>query len=181
MSGQGYHLAIPKEQAKELLDLHDELAVLDTIDSLLGSLEESQPDSLHGGYKDWNLLLLCLTDGDYDPKGGTYPLNQCFFGGKLLVSDGSIVNVVMPDVVTEVASSLGRLSEEWFKSRFSALFATEYPDGISEEEYRAYYDKLQELRAFYAMAAGRGEAVVFYTDDCLSYFFDPSKNPPNRR
>src|SRR5262245_1899094 len=109
MSGQGYHLAIAEAQAEALLNTRGESAVLDAVDELLGGSGE-----VHGGYQDWDVLLLCLTGGTYDPRGGTYPLNQCFFGGRLLVSEWSIVNLVMPDVVREIAASLAALSGEWF-------------------------------------------------------------------
>src|SRR5262245_15137977 len=91
MSGQGYHLAISEAQAKALLNTRGDFAVLDVVDELL---EESS--EVHGGYKDWDVLLLCLTGGTYDPQGGTHPLNQCFFGGRLRAGGISFHGVSHP-------------------------------------------------------------------------------------
>ena len=96
MSGQGYHLALNHVQVDEVLSCNDEMGILDWVDQALGECDWDA-GYIHGGYKDWNILLGCLTNGDYDPKGGTYPLNRCFFGGDLLVTEGSIVNLVMPN------------------------------------------------------------------------------------
>jgi hypothetical protein len=174
MSGQGYHLAIPDRCATTSLGYNNELDILDTVNDLLAKMIHTEPERVYGGYKEWSLLLLCLTNGSYDPRGGTYPLNACFFGGKLLISEGSIVNLVKPEVVKDIAASLSMLSKEWFVTRFAALFTEEYPYGIPDKEYQTYYKKLQELRHFYTIAAERGNTVVFYTDDCLSYFFRES-------
>jgi hypothetical protein len=173
MSGQGYHLAISESQVNMLLTCHDEFDALDTVNDFLEEMWASQPDDVHGGYKDWDVLLLCLTGGTFDPEGGTYPLNQCFFGGRLLASEGSIVNLVMPAAVRDVAASLSTLEKGWFTNRFSVLFP--------EEDYEAYYEKLQQLRDHYRKAAATGMGVLFYTDDCMSDFFDPGRNPSNRR
>jgi Domain of unknown function (DUF1877) len=181
MSGQGYHLAISPAQARNLLTCGQELDIVEAVNDLLEHLEGSQPINLCGGTKDWNLILLCLTDGTYDPTGGTYPLNQCFFGGKLLVSGGSIVNLVMPNVVSDVAPALAALERQWFVGRFSALFAEENTGGIPAGAYETYWQAFQQLRDFYERAAATGQAIVFYTDDCLSYFFDAGGNPSNRR
>lgn len=181
MSGQGYHLAVSKAQGVELLGCQGELEVLDRVNDLLELLGKSRPDHIHGGNKDWNVLLLCLTDGTYDPSGGSYPLNHCFFGGRLLVSEGSIVNLVMPEVARDVTSALSALGREWLKERYSTLFAREYHDAIPEEDYDKYYGELQRFRAYYQKVVGAGMGVVFYTDDCLSYFFDPERNPHDSR
>ncbi len=79
MSGQGYHLALDRDQVDELLSCVDEFGILDWVNDGLES-GWSPPDRIHGGYKDWNILLCCLTNGDFDPRGGTYPLNGCFIG-----------------------------------------------------------------------------------------------------
>lgn len=180
MSGQGYHLAVTKAQGIELLSCQEELDVLDRVNDFMELLRGSKPEFIHGGDKDWNVLLLCLTDGTYAPRGGTYPLNQCFFGGELLVSKGSIINLVMPEVARDIASSLSRLGEEWFRKRYSALFAKDYQEGIPEWVYEKYYDMMQNFRAYYHGVVEAGMGVVFYTDDCLSYFFRLENHLPHR-
>jgi hypothetical protein len=174
MSGQGYHLALDRGQVDEVLSFHDEMAILDWVDQALGECDWNA-GYIHGGYKDWNILLGCLTNGDYDPKGGTYPLNRCFFGGRLLVTEGSIVNLVMPNEVVDVAEALDRLDETDFRKRCGVALPR-----LSEElgpTAGRYLDELNEKMAglsdFYRTAAREGRAVLFYTDDPLDYFFKP--------
>jgi hypothetical protein len=174
MSGQGYHLALDRGQVDEVLSCNDEMAILDWVDQALGECDWNA-GYIHGGYKDWNILLGCLTNGDYDPKGGTYPLNRCFFGGRLLVTEGSIVNLVMPNEVVDVAEALDRLDETDFRKRCGVALPR-----LSEElgpTAGRYLDELNEKMAglsdFYRTAAREGRAVLFYTDDPLDYFFKP--------
>jgi hypothetical protein len=175
MSGQGYHLAIEPDQLDDILLCNDADAVLDRTSEILeGSWAKHGTTRAEGGYKDWQVLLCCLTNGTFDPKGGSYPLNKCFFGGKLLVREGSIVNLVMPEEVSDVADALDSIDRADFRVRYTRL-----PEGgfrsqnwAREEEYQ--YDlwiKLNKLRRFYRRAAGAGQAILFYTDVPLDYFY----------
>ena len=121
------------------------------------------------GYKDWNVLLACLTNGEYHPKGGTYPLNRCFFGGRLLVSEGSIVNLVMPNEVADVAEALELMDETEFRKGCGvALPRLSKELGPTAGRYLdELYEKLVGLRDFYRSAAREGRAMLFYTDDPL--------------
>jgi Domain of unknown function (DUF1877) len=172
MSGQGYHLALDRDQVDEVLRSSDEMGIPDWVDQ---ALAEGEWDAgfIRGGYKDWNILLGCLTNGDYNPKGGTYPLNQCFFGGRLLVTEASIVNLVMPTEVVDVAEALARLDESDFRIRCDvALPALSKELGSTGGRYLdELNEKLKGLRDFYRRAAQEGRAVIFYTDDPLDYFF----------
>jgi hypothetical protein len=171
MSGQGYHLAVPPEQADALLAC-DEAGILDFIDGLL----DARGGGMRwcGGYKEWDVLHRCLSDGTFDPSGGDPPLNRCFLGGRLLVTQGAIVNLVTPGEVREVAAALAGLDRDWLRGRFAALFAGEYGQAIPEGDVDWYYGLLAELQGFYQTAAERGDAVVFVTDDCLDYFWSPA-------
>jgi hypothetical protein len=170
MSGQGYHFAVPENTLHALLACQDDMAILDLIDTLHQAWDTDQNDSA-GGYKEWDVLHRCLSDGTFDPAGGSYPLNRCFLGGRLLVTDGSIVNVVMPKEVRDVADAMAHLDERWLHVRFTTTFAQEYTQGGDMENDCQYYWKmLDELRTFYRKAAEKGQAVVFYTDDSLDYF-----------
>jgi hypothetical protein len=175
MSGQGYHLALDSDQAKELLSLDDEMEILDWVDQLLTKVwNEEDTTPIAGGYKDWNILLCCLTNGSYDPEGGTYPLNRCFFGGQLLVRDGSIVNLVIAEEVREVAEALGNFSQAELTERSLRL----WPELSGDDEYGAYLcEILEELREFYHRSAQESRAVMFYTDDPLDYFFKSDSTP----
>jgi hypothetical protein len=163
MSGQGYHFAISAAQAEALLRCGDTLAILDFTNSL------HQSGAGCGGYKEWDVLHRVLSDGTFNPKAGTPPLNRCFLGGRLLVTEGSIVNLVLPDEVRETAAALSDLREARFVLRFFELFSGVAP----QADAGWYYGLFEELTAFYRRAAEQGLAVVFVTDDCLSYFYKP--------
>jgi Domain of unknown function (DUF1877) len=174
MSGQGYHLTLDRNQVDEVLSLNDEMEILDWVDHALGEFDWDA-GFIYGGYKDWNVLLASLTNGDYDPKGGTYPLNRCFFGGRLFVTEGSIVNLVMPNEVVDVAKALDLTDEADFRKRCGVALPTLSEElGAKAGRYLdELYEKLVGLRDFYRRAAQEGRAVLFYTDEPLDYFFKP--------
>jgi Domain of unknown function (DUF1877) len=166
MSGQGYHFAISAAEAEALLRCDDVIAVLD----FTSALQES--GGACGGYKEWDVLHRVLSDGTFRPGAGSQPLSRCFLGGRLLVTEGSIVNLVLADEVRETAAALSGLGEAWFTLRFFELFSGAAP----EADVGWFHGLFEELTGFYKRAAERGLAVVFVTDDCLSYF----DNPPTR-
>jgi hypothetical protein len=180
MSGQGYHLALDDEQADWLLACNDETEVVDCASQALeGFWAAGDTTHLEGGYKDWNVLLLCLTNGTYDPRGGTYPLNRCFFGGRLLARDGSIVNMVMPGEVADVAEALGRIDRRWLRETYMQLPPNNFFErrgswARDEEDVYELFVRLNKLRRFYRKAAQERRSVVFYTDDPLDWYFDPT-------
>jgi hypothetical protein len=181
MSGQGYHLAIDQLQLDEILSYDDEGDILDRTSEILEAMWANE-DTTHveGGYKDWNVLLCCLTNGSYDPTGGSYPLNKCFFGGRLLVREGSIVNLVMPDEVRDVFEALDKIDQPELTARHMRLPQDQFhlEDSARDEEYtNDLWMKLNKLNEFYCMAAKEGRAVMFYTDDPLDYFFKPPPLP----
>jgi hypothetical protein len=183
MSGQGYHLALDDEQVNQLLSCGDEFGVLDYAGQVLeGFWADHDTTHIEGGYKDWNALLLCLTDGTYDPRGGIYPLNKCFFGGRLLVQEGSIVNLVMPGEVRDQADALDKIDRKGFRERYMRLPPNKLFDHMDswakDDEYmHELFVNMNKLKKFYRRAAQERRAVMFYTDDPLDYFFEPSIAP----
>jgi hypothetical protein len=163
VSGQGYHFAIAGDQAAALQACPDESAVLDFTDRLVDAFVAGGEGC--GGDKGWGILHRCLSDGTLDPKGGTPPLNRCFLGGRLLVADGGIVNLVTPGQVREVASALAGLDGAWFRGRFAGLFGHEYGGAVPEADSERFVLPFEELKDFYRRAAIEGKAVVFVTDE----------------
>jgi hypothetical protein len=170
MSGQGYHFAVGKGQMEALLACPDEQAVLDITDRLVDGFNAGGEGC--GGEKGWDVLHRCLSDGTLDPAGGTPPLNRCFLGGRLLVTDGSIVNFVTPEEVREAAPAFARLDGAWLRRRFVDLFGPEYSGPIPEEDFQRFGDLFEELKGFYLQSAAEGKAVVFVTDEGLDELRD---------
>jgi hypothetical protein len=168
MSGQGYHFAIDRQRMSELLACKEDFQLVDWIHVFLE--DRDNLENTHGGYKEWDVLHRCLSDGTFDPKGGTYPLNRCFLGGRLLMTEGSIVNVVLPEDVQGISETLARRDRTWFHRKYLALFPDDF-EGDREEHFEEVFRMFEELRAFYRKASSEGKAIGFYTDDCLSYFF----------
>jgi hypothetical protein len=168
MSGQGYHFAIGKEQTDALLACQSEEEILDITDHLVDSFHITGEGC--GGDKGWDVLHRCLADGTFLPTGGKPPLNYPFLGGQLLVTEGSIVNLVQPEQVREAATAFAGMDGHWLRERFTDLFGAEYGDGIPEEDLERFTALFEELTTFFQQAAAEGKAVVFITDESLSDF-----------
>jgi hypothetical protein len=88
------------------------------------------------------------------------------------MTEGSIVNLVVPNEVVDVAGALARLDQGWFRRRFNELYSLEYPSRAAlDDDVERFWSMLEELRQFYGRAAESNRAVVFYTDDSLDVFF----------
>ncbi len=101
-------------------------------------------------------------------------MNRCFFGGRLLVWEGSIVNLVMPEEVPDVAGAFDQIDEKEFRERYIRLPPVGFPRETSAKVEDYLYDlniRMVKLKEFYQRAAQGGLAVMFYTDDPLGYFF----------
>ncbi len=167
MSGQGYHLAIQPEKVDAILRDDPELMGLQ---ELLEQMGDSTPEFVHDYYKEWDVLHRCLSDGTFNPKGGHYPLNQCFICARLLCTEGEIINLVEAGAVPDVANALHDLSKEEFEARFVALYGGEFTGRTMKRYVEEYYAKVIALGEFYRKAADAGRAIVFFTDDPLSCF-----------
>lgn len=113
--------------------------------------------------KAWHGIHWLLT-GDSDPTSAIE--SRAIFGGEpVLYDDGSTVFLVDPDTVRAVAARLADIPVAALEARHDpgAMFEAEvYPLIWDEED--AFTDYLgplyEDLRAFYAAAADRGEAVL---------------------
>ncbi len=170
MSGQGYHIGLRPEEANRLTNCENQLDILETVETLLTQVEMTSPDRIHGGYKEWDVFQRCLSGGSFVPGSGEYPLNQCFLGGRLLVSQGGIVNLVKPETVRDVAEALARVSKTWFVERWAAICALRGESLTRTQDSEHFYALFKELLRFYSTAASEGWAIVFYSDESLSAF-----------
>ena len=176
MSGQGYHFALDPPRAAELLALRGESEVSDWMNELYEGWTDAA--NVHGGYKEWDVLHRCLSDGTFDPKGGTAPWNRCFFGGRLLVSRGQTINLVTPAEVREVAGAMDAIDEAGFRERYDRLLAPITDREAHHRWFPHFFELFDALRAFYAQAADQGKAIVFYSDDGLDMFVGREAPPP---
>jgi hypothetical protein len=170
MSGQGYHFAMDKEQADDLVACPDQLAMLDFTDRLVDGFLDGGEGC--GGDKGWIVLHRCLSNGPREPRGGIPTAGRVLLGGHLLVTEGAIVNLLLPEEVCATAAALDAFDGTWFRGRFVDLFEAEYGGTVPEEDVERFLGLFEELKVFYRRAACAGKAVVFVTDDSLDDFAD---------
>jgi Domain of unknown function (DUF1877) len=95
-------------------------------------------------------------------------------GGRLLVTDGALVNLLLSEAVRETSAALEGLTGDWFRRRFADLFGAEYDGAIPAEDLERFDGLFEELKGFYRQAATEGKSVVFVTDDGLDCFQGPA-------
>jgi hypothetical protein len=72
-----------------------------------------------------------------------------------------------PSLVKELAAALNTLKPGELRARFDAAKMEKlgiYPTGWDASRYAWLEEKLNELRAYYARAASRGEAILIWLD-----------------
>jgi len=162
MSCRGVHFAIEGDLAERLLAVPDDEALVEIVQE---ELEETwDKDHLFETDKAWDALHRCLGDGTLDPEGGEPPLNQCFFGGRVLNDEPDYFVVLLePEEVARIAVALGSVTESWLRERYFTLEMPEYP-GKSEEDFDYTWSSFEGLPQFFARAAAERRYVIFTVD-----------------
>ena len=155
---QAFHLALSREDAKQLFGCRDEESLREWIQQFVESdtVWKEQRVVRHVGH--WRTLHQCLSDGSLDPDGGEFPLNHVFLGGRKMVnSDSTLVAMIRPDMVPIIADAMASHSREQLQHAFQELVE---PVGESAEfeEICNTFDAAQE---FFARAAKQQYAAVF--------------------
>ena len=162
MVGQGYHIALSREDAKTIFGLKDD-------DNLRRFLEDlrTRPDVkksgrlLESGTK-WDPIHRCLSDGSLDPAAGDFPLNHAVLGGKQLHRGPDYTAVlVRPDMTQFIADALAGLDEDAIRKNFFALKPDAYAGPVDKKQFIELWLMLRNLGVFFEAAAANHEAVVF--------------------
>jgi Domain of unknown function (DUF1877) len=163
MAGRGVHFALTADQVDALLAASDDeerRAVVEEIEE--EGWEEADAQETD---KAWDAIHRCLADGTLEPGAGSYPLNKAILGGQpLYEGDDYIMALVMPHEVKEVAAALAGLDQDWLRTRYQALAATDYAEFVSDDDFEYTWDWFAPLKAFYQKAASTGRAVLFTAD-----------------
>jgi hypothetical protein len=165
--GQGEFFVLTGEQAMNLQCSKRE-GRLDALDQAVFAIEDGWPEDRRlPVWKNWTLLHCCLSDGTFNPRGGSYPLNHAILGGQhLYQADAGYTGVVVtPEQVRDVSTALDTVQDSWLPERFRDLFGEEYKGGIPTEDLEALTELLVGIRTFYRNAARDGHAVLFTTDE----------------
>jgi hypothetical protein len=128
--------------------------------------DREHPKGRHLGIdKSWHAIQFLLTG---DPWNGEPPLQNAVMGGTEIGEEDAgygPARALTPAEVQSVSAALAAISGEELWSRFDAgkfAAAEIYPQGWAEDgkDYVVgYYD---ELRAFFAEAAGSGDGMILY-------------------
>ncbi|MCW7537951.1 YfbM family protein [Aquabacterium sp. A7-Y] len=137
-------------------------------DFLFTEAEDGGPAEALDIDKTWHGLHFLLTGESY---GGEGPLAWAIMGGEPIGEDVGYgpARYLEPQQVREVAAALAPITVQALNARYDpAAFekADIYPTGIWRSEGQGAFDYLAEwyedLVAFYARAAERGDAVLLY-------------------
>ena len=160
MSSLGVHFAIGAEQATRLLAAADDeelVAIVEEIEEAWESAFETD--------KAWDALHRCLSDGTLNITSGEPPLNQVFFGGRVLNEEPEyFVVLTTPDEVKEIAQALAKVTEPWLRSRYFERPFSGYQGEKSEEDWKYAVAHFEGLPEFFERAANEGWHVIFTVD-----------------
>jgi len=160
----GVHFAVDEGVARRLLAAAGDDEKL--VEIVQEDIEEAwDEEQLFQSDKAWDALHRCLSNGTLNVQEGRPPLNQCFFGGRILNEEADYFVVLLdPAQVKEVASALPAVTEAWLRDRY---FSVEFPDyqvDKSETDFQYCWSSFQGLPEFFSRAAREGRWVVFTVD-----------------
>jgi hypothetical protein len=163
MACLGVHFAITEDQAQKLLDASGDDELVEVVqEEIEGPWDEER---LFQSDKAWDALHRCLSDGSLDVRGGSPPLNLCFFGGQVLNSEPDyFVVLVRPEQVQQIAEALEAVTREWLRERYDALRFPEYQSAKSDEDFQYTWGQFEGLPDFFARAAEEKRHVIFTVD-----------------
>ncbi len=165
MSGRGYHIYLSREDAKRLFAQPDDKSVRAFAEELLKSPKHRENNQILELGTVWDAIHRCLTDGDLDPQGGEFPLNQCILGGKQLFHgpDYDVV-LIRPDVTPHVAEALAGVKREAFRETYFGLDPNSFGHAPNEEEFAQVWSVCQQIRWFFEDAAEQHTALLFVAE-----------------
>ncbi len=164
--GLGFHLALSKDQEKELLSLKD-------VEDLLDFIQEQTEDEDEEWYifcdTAWDAIHRCLTDGRLSRDNGDYPLNTCIMGGKKLSQDDNvIVTFLDANNVEDLAKAFNKIDRNHMQSKYNAIDADDYILDKSEEDFDFVWDMFLDVRELLNKAADAKRAVFFSVVEALA-------------
>jgi len=162
VTGRGFHLALSREETKQLMAQGEGAAVRQFVLDLEAARQASKSDLLLSLDDTWDAMHRCLADGELDPLGGEFPLNHAILGGRpLYKDDGFLVAFVRPDMTPFIAEAITHLKRDEFRQRYFQLDPASYQREPNQKEYESVWNALQRVRDFYEAAAEDRTAVVF--------------------
>ena len=153
----GFHIALNRDEAKELFSRRDPDSLCQWLDDDLLPRIDSLP---HHRTEDWELMHRVLGDGTLSPDGGEYPLNHCYLGSRPLDAGDRTVRVIRPDSVGHLAMALAEFKAETVAESLESLPA-DYSGSRDDDTAALVQDHLGALQRFFHDAASEQSAVLF--------------------
>jgi hypothetical protein len=155
----GVFFAIDAVQAETLANAGDDDELMDLVKAIEEAWDE---ENLAEVDKAWDAMHRALTDGQLRYGNGEYPLSHCVLGPRQLHrGDDSIVSLVRPDEVSDVAGALALVTEDWFRDRYRTIVPRDYAPEYGEDDLDYTWESLDAPRQLYAKAAAEGRAMLF--------------------
>ena len=155
----GTHLALKRDDAKQLFGQRDPALLLDWLEQ---DLLPRIADEFRFETANWELAHRLLTDGSLSPQGGDYPLNQCFLGARLVdMGETRKAMVIRPDTVGHIALALKDDFDLGSVATRLAELPSDYSGDRGDEMVADLQTQLASLGEFFDHAAREQCAVLF--------------------
>jgi hypothetical protein len=163
VSARGVLFAIAAEDRDALIGGGDDDAVTEYVSEVIE--ERWEDEFVAETDKAWDAIHRCLTDGTLGFDNGSFPLNRCILGGRLLTSgeDYLVILTDAPDVPA-VSSALDGVSQEWFTAAYERIDRDSYGPEHGPDDLTYTWDWFQGVRDLWRRAAASGRAVIFTVD-----------------
>ncbi len=170
MACRGVYFALTDEEAKQLLALRGDEAVLEFIQE--GVESRWDEEWLREVDKAWDAIHRCLSGGDLSRRGRS-ALEKFVLGGKQLHAGSEyIISFLTASEVRAVLEAVAPLEKQWFRDRYFSLKKTNlmtfridlYDGPLDEEDFEYSWSYFDEARTFFRKVADAGRSLIFSVD-----------------
>jgi hypothetical protein len=129
------------------------------------SIMENEPERFAEFDKSWDALHRSLTDGKFEWKNGTFPLNHVILGGQQIYhEDDYIMSLKTPEQVKQIAEAVVAISEEDLRKGYNKINSNDYGFDLTDEDFEYTWTWFQDSLDFWKKAASENRFVLFTAD-----------------
>lgn len=162
MACRGVFFALSPEDEAKLLAAHDSDAVVEIVtEEIEGRWDEEWLQEVD---KSWDAIHRCLGDGSLRTDQPGVTAKAVLGGRQLSARTDWIVSYLDAGDVMRVTEALRAIDNAAFRGRYFALARSDYEGEIGEQDFEYSWAYFEDMRGFFARAAGAHRAVVFSVD-----------------
>lgn len=162
MSTAGFHLALPRDAAKQLFGCKTDEALREFVETYVRCDSHRSDGLVLETGSVWQDIHRLFSDGTLNPAAGEFPLNHCILGGRQLhQGEQFVVALVRPDMTAHVAEAIEQLDREKLHQRYLGVNAAAPDSTVATEDFIETWQALVHIGRFFAAAAQQRHAVVF--------------------